>query len=89
MYRFVNVFVAFNFITITGGIDKHVLRRSKEEIRSELEYKMQTLMQQGGVIFSLDHRIPNCNQLENYKYYIEIGREILGMPKLPLVKNGG
>ncbi len=40
-----------------GGIDKHVLRRSKEEIRRELEYKLQPLMQQGGMVFGLDHRI--------------------------------
>jgi uroporphyrinogen-III decarboxylase len=69
-------------LAILGGIDKHVLRRSKEEIRRELEYKMQPLMQQGGIVFGLDHRIPNGTPLENYRYYVTLGREILGLPPL-------
>ena len=62
-----------------GGIDKHVLRRSKEEIRAELEYKMSDIMLGGGSVFSLDHRIPNGTPLENYRYYVNLGREMLGL----------
>lgn len=69
-----------NRLALKGGIDKHVLRQSKEDIRKELEYKMQPLMQQGGMVFGLDHRIPNGTPLENYKYYVDTGREILGLP---------
>ncbi len=69
-------------LALLGGIDKHVLRRSKEEIRRELEYKMQPLMQQGGTVFGLDHRIPNGTPLENYRYYVTLGRELLGLPPL-------
>jgi uroporphyrinogen-III decarboxylase len=69
-------------LAIVGGIDKHVLRSGKEGIRKELEYKMQPLMQQGGTVFGLDHRIPNGTPLENYRYYVTLGREILGL--LPL-----
>jgi len=69
-------------LAILGGIDKHVLRRSKEEIRRELEYKMQPLMREGGTVFGLDHRIPNGTPLENYRYYVRLGREILGLPPL-------
>jgi len=65
-----------------GGIDKFVLRRSKQEIRRELEYKMQPLMREGGTVFGLDHRIPNGTPLENYRYYVALGREILGLPPL-------
>ncbi|WP_304943706.1 uroporphyrinogen decarboxylase family protein [Vallitalea guaymasensis] len=71
-----------NKLAFKGGIDKHVLRQSKEAIRKELEYKMQPLMQQGGVVFGLDHRIPNGTPLENYIYYVNTGREILGLPPL-------
>ncbi|HUU58252.1 MAG TPA: uroporphyrinogen decarboxylase family protein [Phycisphaerae bacterium] len=67
-------------LAMQGGIDKHVLRRSKPEIRRELEYKMQPLMQQGGMVFGLDHRIPNGTPIENYRYYVDLGREILGLP---------
>ncbi|NMA65727.1 MAG: hypothetical protein GX957_05725 [Clostridiaceae bacterium] len=69
-----------NKLAFKGGIDKHVLRRDKEDIRKELEYKLQPLMQKGGVVFGLDHRIPNGTPLENYRYYVDTAREILGMP---------
>jgi uroporphyrinogen-III decarboxylase len=75
-------------LALKGGIDKHVLRQSKEAIRRELEYKMQPLMQQGGIVFGLDHRIPNGTPLANYRYYVEIGREILGLPPLDPSKTG-
>jgi len=67
-------------LALLGGIDKHVLRRPPEEIRRELEYKMQPLMRAGGVVFGLDHRIPNGTPLEHYRYYVRTGREILGLP---------
>ncbi len=54
--------------------------QSKADIRKELEDKMQPLMQEGGVVFGLDHRIPNETPLENYRYYVDTGREILGLP---------
>ena len=62
-----------------GGIDKHVLRKSREEIKNELEYKLQDSMRGGGMCFSLDHRIPNGTPLENYRYYVKTAREILGI----------
>jgi len=67
-------------LAIRGGIDKHVLRESKEAIRKELEYKMQPLMLQGGIAFGLDHRVPNGTPIENYRYYVDLGRELLGLP---------
>lgn len=36
-------------LAFKGGIDKHVLRGTKEDIRRELEYKMQPMMREGGV----------------------------------------
>ena len=67
-------------LAMSGGIDKHVVRRSAADIRRELEYKMQPLMQQGGTIFALDHRIPNGTPLANYRYYVDTAREILALP---------
>ena len=63
-----------------GGIDKHALRKDKAAIRAELEYKMCDLMKGGGTIFALDHRIPNGVSLENYRYYVKTGREMLSLP---------
>lgn len=67
-------------LVMKGGIDKHVLRRSKEAIREELEYKLQPLMHGGGMVFGLDHRIPNGTPLEHYRYYVHTARELLGLP---------
>jgi len=67
-------------LAMLGGIDKHVLREDHAAIRKELEYKMQPLMREGGMVFGLDHRITNGTPLENYRYYVDTGREILGLP---------
>ena len=62
-----------------GGINKHALREGPEAIRNELEYKMSAPMLKGGTIFALDHRIPNGVSIENYRYYVNLGREMLGL----------
>jgi len=67
-------------LAMIGGIDKEVLRRSKNAIRRELEYKMQPLMREGGMVFALDNRVPKGASLESYRYYVSLGREILGLP---------
>jgi len=77
-----------NRLAMLGGLDKHILRRSKEEIRRELEYKLQPLMREGGMVFGLDHRIPNGTPLENYRYYAATGCEILGLPPVQPGKGG-
>ena len=60
-----------------GGIDKHVLRSSKEEIVAELEYKIPPMVATGGCVLALDHRIPNGTPLENYWFYIRKVWEII------------
>lgn len=64
-----------------GGIDKHALRQDKAAIRKELDYKLQPASRDAGyACFALDHRIPNGVTIENYRYYVDLGREILGLP---------
>lgn len=60
-----------------GGIDKHVIRRSKEDITNELEYKIPPMVKTGGCVLALDHRIPNGTPLENYRFYIQKAWEIM------------
>ncbi|MBF0246051.1 MAG: hypothetical protein HQL31_12410 [Planctomycetes bacterium] len=60
-----------------GGIDKHIMRRSKEEITAELEYKIPPLVKSGGCVFALDHRIPGGTSLENYRFYLSKVWEIM------------
>ena len=68
-----------HLISFRGGIDKHVLRRSKEEIRAELDNKLQPCILEGGIVLGLDHRIPNGTPLENYIYYVDYVRGKLGL----------
>jgi hypothetical protein len=60
-----------------GGIDKHVLRRSRAAIRAELEYKIPPMVATGGCVLALDHRIPNGTPLESYRYYVATVWEIM------------
>jgi len=60
-----------------GGLDKHVLRRSKEEILAELERKIPPMVAAGGCALALDHRIPNGTPLENYRFYVEAAWRIM------------
>jgi len=64
-------------LAFMGGLDKHVLRRSKDEIVAELEYKIPPMVRTGGCLLGLDHRIPNGTPLENYRFYIARAWEIL------------
>jgi hypothetical protein len=54
-----------------------VLRRSKEEIVAELEYKIPPMVASGGCMLALDHRIPNGTPLEAYRFYIRKAWEIM------------
>ena len=67
-------------IAFRGGIDKHVLRKTKADIDKELEYKLQSCILEGGIVLGLDHRITNGTPLENYIYYVDRAREMLGLP---------
>ena len=64
-------------LAMMGGIDKHVLRRSREEIEAELEYKIPPIVRSGGCILALDHRVPNGTPLANYRFYVRKAWEIM------------
>lgn len=69
-----------NRLAIKGGLDKFILRGTKEDIRKELEYKICPETLGGGTIFAIDHRIPNGSSIENYRYYHKLRKELLGIP---------
>ncbi len=64
-------------LAFMGGIDKHVIRRSKDEIVAELEYKIPPMVRSGGCVLGLDHRIPNGTPLDNYRFYMQKAWEIM------------
>ena len=66
-------------LSLKGGIDKFALRGTKDDIRNELEKKITPITKGGGTVFALDHRIPNGVPIENYRYYVNYARELLGL----------
>ncbi|TVQ22077.1 MAG: hypothetical protein EA382_12595 [Spirochaetaceae bacterium] len=66
-------------LMLVGGIDKFAVRTSRDAVDAELDYKLQPLMRQGGVIFGLDHRIPDGTPLETYRYYVSRAAAMLGL----------
>ncbi len=64
-------------LAFIGGLDKHVLRRSQDEIVAELEYKIPPMVQSGGCMLGLDHRIPNGTTIAAYRFYHAKAWEIL------------
>lgn len=63
-------------ILLFGGINKLALIKGKQTIDRELE-RIQPLVERGGYIPCLDHRVPPDVTLENYCYYLEKKKEIL------------
>jgi hypothetical protein len=72
-------------LAFIGGLDKHVLRKSREEITQELEYKIPPMVRSGGCVFGLDHRVTNGTPLDNYRFYIRKLWEIMDREAAQLV----
>ena len=66
-----------NRLAFYSGLDKHVIRRSQDEITSEMECKIPPMLETGGCVLGLDHRIPNGTPLANYRFYLDKVWEIL------------
>ncbi len=71
-----------------GGIDKHVIRRSKADIVAELAYKIPPVIATGGWVVALDHRIPNGTPLENYRFYVQKAWDIMERAHPNVIKDG-
>jgi len=65
---------------LMGGVNKHALIAGKEAIDRELA-RLAPLVEEGGYIPHVDHRVPADVSYENYLYYVKRKREIFGIPK--------
>jgi len=70
-------------LILAGNIDKQVFHKGKDAIRDEVMSKVPFLLETGGYFPSLDHSIPPDISLENFRFFINLLREIGGMDKLP------
>ncbi len=64
-------------LLMMGGFDKHILARSKTEIKAEVE-RLAPLIEEGGYIGFCDHRVPPDVPLDNYLAYLKAIRSVWG-----------
>ena len=70
-------------LILSSNIDKRALLKGKDAIREEVMAKVPFLLKDGGYFPGLDHGIPPDVPLENFRYFINLLREIGGKDKLP------
>lgn len=61
-------------LLVIGGIDKMALIAGKEAIDAEVA-RRKPLMDDGGYIPTVDHRVPPDVTLDNYRYYLDVLRK--------------
>jgi len=70
-------------LILGGHIDKRAFLKGKEALKAEVMAKVPYLCQTGGFFPGLDHAVPPDVPFENFKYFINLLREIGGRDKLP------
>lgn len=63
-------------LLLIGGVDKKALISGKDAIDREIE-RLAPLVEDGGYIPTVDHRVPPDVSFENYCYYLEKKKKIL------------
>ena len=71
--RYAQDFPAFRFF---GGLDKRVLSRGRKEVEAEVVPKAKALYPRGGWIPGVDHAVPPDAKFENFRYMIELLKEM-------------
>jgi hypothetical protein len=66
-----------NKVLLMGAVNKLSLMRGKGEIDGELK-RLTPLLNQGGYIPTVDHRVPPEVSFDNYNYYLRRKREWIG-----------
>ncbi len=68
-------------LLLCGGVCKHKLAEGPKAIEAELE-RIRPVVEQGGFIPTVDHRVPANVSLANYKFYLKLKREMFRCGKL-------
>jgi uroporphyrinogen decarboxylase len=70
-------------LILGGHIDKRAFLKGEDVLKEEVMRKVPYLCKTGGFFPGLDHAIPPDVPFENFKYFINLLREIAGRDKLP------
>ncbi len=65
-------------VLLMGGVDKMALIQGKSAIKRELQ-RLKPVVEEGGYIPHVDHRVPPDVSFKNYLYYLEAKKDILGV----------
>jgi len=65
-------------VLLLGGVDKMVLDKGPKAIEKEL-LRLRPVVEEGGFIPHVDHRVPANISLEDYRTYLKLKKEILGI----------
>jgi uroporphyrinogen decarboxylase len=65
-------------LALVGGIDKRELTKGRQEIESEV-WRLAPLVEDGGFVPTVDHAVPPDVPYENWLYYLDVKRELLGL----------
>jgi len=66
-------------IRMMGGVDKMVLLKGKDEIKKEL-HRLKPIADDGGFIPHIDHRVQADVPFKDYLYYLDVKRDLFGIP---------
>lgn len=64
-------------LLLMGGVNKMELMKGKAEIDKEIK-RIEPVVREGGYIPHIDHRCPPDVSYENYLYYLEQKRKMIG-----------
>ncbi len=67
-------------VLLLGGVNKRALALGRKAIDEELA-RLVPLVEEGGVIPHVDHRVPPDVSYDDYLYYLQRKRELLGIPQ--------
>ncbi len=70
-------------LILSGNIDKRAFLEGKDSIRNEVMSKVPYLLETGSYFPCLNHAVPPDVKLDDFRYYVNLLRDIGGLDRLP------
>ena len=68
-------------LALQGGFDKRILTEDKGAIHKEVMRLYPRMMTEGGFCPTIDHAVPENVSFDNYRYYIELTKQVAENPQ--------
>jgi uroporphyrinogen decarboxylase len=65
-------------VVMVGGVDKRALACGRRAIDAEVS-RLAPLIAEGGFIPTIDHAVPPDVPLDDFRYYLDVKRRLIGM----------